>query len=213
MVDPVSIRVQADPVGRRLCCDVLRHGGLVLLPTDTVYGLAVRADCKPALDALFAAKGRGDSQPAALLRPRDPGWEHLGVEPTGAALALAEAFWPGALTLLVHTHNPWDARIDGGKGTLGVRVPDHSWLLGLLEEMNEPIAVSSANLSGQPAARDLVRLPEPLLRAVDAVVEGGRLPDEPPSAVMDVSGPAPRLVREGALGARAMSMVERMLDT
>ena len=203
--------MRTDDAGLQRIREALRSDRVVVVPTDTVYGLAVRAGSSVALDALFEAKGRRAAQPAALLRPRNPGWDALGVEPSRIVVELTRAFWPGALTLLVHSNKPWDARIDGGRGILGVRVPNHPWLLNLLEETGEPVAVTSANLSGEPEIRDPGALPDTLRERVDVIVDDGEFPDVPPSAVVDVTGGEPRLVRDGLCGVEVMAAVARML--
>lgn len=199
--------VSPDSKGLQQCADALLAGGTVLVPTDTVYGVAALAGNTAALDRLFAMKGRAAQSPVALLRPRDPGWAVLGVNPPDPVRELAKRFWPGALTLLMRSEVVWDARIDGGKGVLGVRVPALDWLLDLLENVQDPVGVTSANLSGAGEIHDPDDLPEPFLQALDLIVDSGPLPPCRPSTVIDATGDTARLVRLGALSMERLSTV------
>ncbi len=199
--------VSPDADGLRRCADALSTGRTVLVPTDTVYGVAALAEDNRALDRLFALKGRAAESPVALLRPRDTDWAALSVDPPDSVRALAERFWPGALTLLVSSEVVWDARIDGGKGVLGVRVPALDWLLDLLERVRKPVGVTSANISGAGEIHDLNDLPEPFLQALDLIVDSGRLPPCRPSTVIDATRESARLVRLGALSLERLSTV------
>ena len=191
--------ISVDAQGHEACRNALTAGGLVIVPTDTVYGVAALAESPTTLDSLFALKGRKHGMPVALLRPLNPNWGDLGVTPSESVLKLAKAYWPGALTLLVKTSKHWDPRIDGGAGILGLRVPNHPWLLDLLAGLSQPIAVTSANRTGCGEVSDPDSLPDDFLHGVEIVVNAGRLPEAPASTVLDASGEEIRLIREGSL--------------
>lgn len=193
------IQVQADREGRIECQRVLLDGGTAILPTDTVYGLAGLADNCQTLDAMFDVKGRNNQSPVAILRPKNPDWSALGVVPSPKLLKIADLFWPGALTLLVHTNRVWDSRVDGGRGILGIRVPDCPWLLELLDGLERPLAVTSANRTGEKEIYHPHDLAVEFRERIDLVVDGGRLPPVKPSTVLDVTGESTCVVRKGAI--------------
>lgn len=182
----------------REAVEALARGGLVVVPTDTVYGVAARPDLPEATARVFAAKGR----------PRDLTLPVLAADAAAAglagvlderALSLAERFWPGPLTLVVprtETSTPWD--LGEGRDTVGLRVPDHRWTRALLGETG-PLAVTSANRSGEPTPPDCDGVRAALGEAVEVYVCDDPRPAGPPSTVLDLTGPEPRVLREGAL--------------
>jgi L-threonylcarbamoyladenylate synthase len=186
----------ADPY--REAAEALARGALVVLPTDTVYGVAARPDLPEATARVFAAKGR----PRDLTLPvlvADAGAAGLAGSLDGRALSLAQRFWPGPLTLVVprtEASTPWD--LGEGRDTVGLRVPDHRWTRSLLEETG-PLAVTSANLSGEPTPPDCDGVKEALGDSVEVYVCDDPRPAGPPSTVLDLTGPEPRILRQGAL--------------
>jgi tRNA threonylcarbamoyl adenosine modification protein (Sua5/YciO/YrdC/YwlC family) len=200
----------ADPAqraeGLSAATDAVRRGELVVLPTDTVYGLGADAFTPTAVDALLAAKGRGRDLPVPVLVGS---WRALDgltgyVPPT--VRSLVEAFWPGGLTLVVE-HAPslaWD--LGDARGTVAVRMPLHPVALELLAETG-PMAVSSANKSGQPPATSVAEAHEQLGYAVAVYLDGGPSGDPVPSTIVDVTGSTPRLLRPGAVALEALREV------
>jgi L-threonylcarbamoyladenylate synthase len=176
----------------------LRRGALVVLPTDTVYGVAADAFNPAAVDALLVAKGRGRDMPVPVLVASRAMLDAVveGLSDTGRALA--EAFWPGALTLVVrHTaHLAWD--LGETRGTVAVRMPDHPLTIEVITQTG-PLAVSSANRSGHPAATTMLDARLQLGAAVEVYLDGGPCTDSVPSSIVDVTGAAPLLLRAGAL--------------
>ena len=178
--------------------EALANGGLVVVPTDTVYGVAARPDLPEATARVFAAKGR----------PRDLTLPVLAADAEAAglagalderALSLALRFWPGPLTLVVprtETSTPWD--LGEGGDTVGLRVPDHRRTQALLTETG-PLAVTSANRSGEPTPPDCDGVKAALGDAVEVYVCDDPRPGGPPSTVLDLTGPEPRILRQGAL--------------
>lgn len=192
--------------GLRHATDALRRGELVVLPTDTVYGLAADAFSAEAVGALLAAKGRGRAMPPPVLVPDARTLDGLAADVPATARALVEAFWPGALTLICWAQPSlrWDLGDTGG--TVALRMPHHEVALELLTATG-PLAVSSANLTGQPAATTAAAARDQLGDAVAAYLEAGPTADSPPSTIVDATGPVVRVVRVGALAVDAVREV------
>ncbi|GAA1850402.1 hypothetical protein GCM10009736_16330 [Actinomadura bangladeshensis] len=176
----------------------VRRGELIVLPTDTVYGVGADAFVPPAVAALLEAKGRGREMPPPVL---------VGSVRAATALVddlgtygqdLIDEFWPGALTLVCRA-NPnlmWD--LGETKGTVAVRMPMHELAVEVLKETG-PLAVSSANLSGQPAARSAEEAEKMLGDSVSVYLDGGLSGRADPSTILDLTGPVPRVLRKGAI--------------
>ena len=179
--------------------NVLARGGLVVLPTDTVYGLAADAFTPPAVAALLAAKGRGRQMPPPVLVPDARTLDGLCTGLLPGVRDLVAAFWPGGLTIICPAQPSlaWD--LGETHGTVAVRMPDHPAALALLRRTG-PLAVSSANLTGAPAATTAAEAAEQLGNAVAVVLDGGTAPGGVASSIVDATGPGLRLVRAGAIG-------------
>jgi len=171
----------------------------VVLPTDTVYGLGANAFNADAVASLLAAKGRGRQSPPPVLIPNIRTVEGLGRDVPAAARALMEKLWPGALTVIVHAHLSlaWD--LGDTQGTVALRMPDHAAALALLGRTG-PLAVSSANLTGAPAATNARDAERQLGESVRVYLDGGDAPGGTASTIVDATDPAGlRVVREGAI--------------
>ena len=180
--------------GVQMATHTLRTGGLVVLPTDTVYGLAADAFSPRAVDALLAAKGRGRDMPVPVLVSSREMFEAVASELTDKARALADACWPGALTLVVR-HSPalaWD--LGESRGTVAVRMPDHALAVELIAATG-PLAVSSANRTGLSPATTAADAEAMLGDEVEVYLDGGPSPASTPSTIVDVTGEVPRLLR------------------
>jgi tRNA threonylcarbamoyl adenosine modification protein (Sua5/YciO/YrdC/YwlC family) len=176
----------------------VQQGKLVVLPTDTVYGIGADAFDPAAVRALLAAKGRGREMPPPVLVSAASTLDAIASAVPGYARALVEEFWPGPLTL-VCTQQPslqWD--LGDTRGTVAVRMPDHEVALEILERTG-PLAVSSANLTGEPAAVDADTAESMLGDAVEVIVDGGEAPGKEASTIVDVTGTQGRVLRRGAL--------------
>ena len=183
--------------------EALARGELVVLPTDTVYGVAARPDLPGATDRLFAAKGRPRelTLPVLIGEPRDA--DRLGAI-DDRCRRLIERFWPGPLTLVVlraEASVPWDLGAD--RQTIGLRVPDHDGTRTLLGETG-PLAVTSANRSGQPTPSDCEGVRAALGDSVAVYVCDDPRPAGPPSTVVDATGPELTVLREGALDGKTV---------
>ncbi|HEY9409151.1 MAG TPA: L-threonylcarbamoyladenylate synthase [Jiangellaceae bacterium] len=173
-------------------------GKLIVLPTDTVYGVGADAFSATAVAALLAAKGRGPDMPVPVLVGAPETLAGIAIT-NDAVDALVEAFWPGGLTLVCREQPSlrWD--LGRTEGTVAVRMPRHDIALELLRETG-PLAVSSANVTGQPPARSAAQAREQLGDAVAVYLEAGLTDDDVPSTIVDVTGEVPRVLRAGAVG-------------
>ncbi|GAA2385622.1 L-threonylcarbamoyladenylate synthase [Nonomuraea africana] len=176
----------------------VRKGELVVLPTDTVYGIGADAFTPSAVTALLEAKGRGRDMPPPVLvgtvRAANALVEDLG--PYGQDLI--DAFWPGPLTLVCKANRSLSWDLGDTKGTVAVRMPLHPVALDLLKETG-PMAVSSANRSGAPAATTAQNAEEQLGDAIAVYLDGGPCADDTPSSILDLTTAVPRLLRKGAI--------------
>jgi tRNA threonylcarbamoyl adenosine modification protein (Sua5/YciO/YrdC/YwlC family) len=185
--------------GMTAAVTALSRGELVLLPTDTVYGVAADAFTPAAVTRLLAAKNRGRSMPVPVLIGEASTLAGLVVNIPPIAHTLAEAFWPGGLTLVVE-HAPslaWD--LGEAEGTVAIRLPDDEVARELLRRTG-PLAVSSANRSGRPAATNAAEAEYQLGEHVDVVLDGGPRSGSAASTIVDCTAPTPRLLRLGAIG-------------
>ena len=184
--------------GMRLARAAIGRGDLVVLPTDTVYGLAADAFDPDAVAGLLAAKGRGREMPPPVLISNASTLDALARDVPAFARALVDAFWPGPLTLVCRqqTSLMWD--LGDTRGTVAVRMPDHALALEILERTG-PLAVSSANATGLPAATDADSAEEMLGDRIDVLVDDGESPVGEASTIVDCTGPQGRVLREGAL--------------
>jgi tRNA threonylcarbamoyl adenosine modification protein (Sua5/YciO/YrdC/YwlC family) len=182
------------------------EGQLVVLPTDTVYGIGADAFNAAAVAALLAAKGRGRDMPAPVLVGSWSTIDGLVAAVPAVMRELIEAFWPGALTLVVR-HAPslaWD--LGDARGTVAIRMPLHPVAIDLLDQTG-PMAVSSANRTGQPAALTADRAQAQLGDSVAAYLDGGPALEGIASTIVDLSGQRARLVRAGAVSLEALREV------
>lgn len=192
----------ADPIDRRAGLEAAAHaaasGNLVVLPTDTVYGIGADAFNAAAVRALLAAKGRGPDMPVPVLVGSWTTIEGLVMAVPPVARTLVEAFWPGGLSLVIE-HAPslqWD--LGDANGTVMVRMPLHPVAIDLLRLVG-PMAVSSANRSGNPPATTAADAQAQLGEQVSVYLDGGPSPIGVASTVVDITGDIPRVLRVGAV--------------
>ena len=186
--------------------DALAAGELVVLPTDTVYGIGANAFTPPAVQALLDAKGRGRQMPPPVLIAETRTLDGLAWDVPAGARALAEAFWPGGLTLVVRAQPSlaWDLGETGG--TVALRVPDHPVARELLRRTG-PLAVSSANRTGRPAATVATDAAAQLGDSVAVYLDAGPTPGLTPSTIVDATGASMRVLRFGVLDLAALREV------
>lgn len=182
----------------------LEKGGLVVLPTDTVYGIGADAFSPLAVSRLLDAKGRGRQMPPPVLVGNLAVLDALAIDITPEVRALVERFWPGALTLILRAQPSlaWDLGDTGG--TVALRMPDHDVTRALLERWG-PLAVTSANLTGEPAAQDVATAEGYFGAAVPVYLDAGPSAGPIPSTIVDAV--AMRIVRHGAISAAELADV------
>ncbi|MDB1087622.1 L-threonylcarbamoyladenylate synthase [Streptomyces sp. ACA25] len=198
--------------GLREAASAVRRGDLVVLPTDTVYGVGADAFNNKAVNNLLEAKGRGRGMPSPVLVGSPNTLHGLVTDMSEQAWELVDAFWPGALTLVAR-HQPslaWD--LGETRGTVAVRMPLHPVALELLKEVG-PMAVSSANLTGHPAPQTCDEASGMLGDSVAVLLDGGPTPDTVPSSIVDLTGRVPVLLRAGAVSEEELRKVVPDLET
>ena len=188
--------VKSDEEGLEAAAKVLLAGGVAVIPTDTVYGLAAHPDFPEAVDRLYTIKGREQKKPIALLASDVVVVERAGYQITGKACELVK-HWPGGLTLILakSTLNSQHSTLNSAEG---FRVPDHDWTRRLLAKCGGLLRVTSANLSGQRAATDAPQALADVGLSADIVVDDGISPGGVPSTVVKVDGGHIEVLRLGA---------------
>jgi len=187
--------------------EAVRRGELVVLPTDTVYGVGADAFNMEAVAAVLAAKGRGREMPPPVLVPSSRTVDGLATNVPAYARDLIEAFWPGPLTLVLHAQSSlmWD--LGDTNGTVAVRMPQDDTALKLLADVG-PMAVTSANVSGQPPALTILDAASQLGSAVSIYLDAGRSVGGLASTILDCTGEAPVMLRGGAV---SVSQIQEIL--
>ena len=186
---------------------VLRRGGVIGIPTDTVYGIAANALDEDAVDRVFTLKGREDTSPIPVLIGEVADLFRYGAHVTDEAVALAEAFWPGQLTIVVSKSDLIPSVVSGGLDTVGLRIADHHVPRRLISDLGAPITATSANISGTEALNSAVSVAEQLGDRLDLVFDGGQLAPSRSSTVIDVTSGPPKILREGAVPAAEIGRV------
>lgn len=179
---------------------VVAADGLLVIPTDTVYGIAADAFSATGVASLLAAKGRGRNMPPPVLVGSKTTLLGLAEAVDQRILELTERFWPGALTIICAAQPSLDWDLGDTHGTVAVRMPDHPLTLELLAKTG-PLAVSSANTHGAPAATSAQNASDMLGDAVEIYLDAGRATGGTASTIIDMTSTPPRLLREGPIGA------------
>ncbi|MDJ0452874.1 L-threonylcarbamoyladenylate synthase [Gordonia amicalis] len=197
---------QSRSAGIRAAVGAAKAGRLVVVPTDTLYGVGCDAFDSDAVGSLLAAKHRGRDMPVPVLVGSWHSIDGLVLSVPQAARDLIEAFWPGGLSLVVRQAPSlaWD--LGDTDGTVMLRMPLHPVAIELLREIG-PMAVSSANVSGRPPATTVDEAREQLGDEISVYLDGGPAPVAQASTIVDVSGAQPRILREGAITAEAVAEV------
>ncbi len=196
----MTARVVADDAsGRAQAVDVLKAGGIVALPTDTVYGIAVAIATPAGIERLFEVKRRPPDRAIMLLLDDATQAARAG-QMTPAAAALAAAAWPGGLSVVVPQRADvrWPSVLTGGAATIGLRVPDHGAPRTLARGVG-PLPTTSANVSGLPEASDAAGIVDQLGELIDLVLDGGPALGGPASTVVDCTSTLPVILRVGAV--------------
>lgn len=189
--------------------EAVRGGKVVVIPTDTVYGVGADAFSEDAVAAVLAAKGRGRDMPPPVLVPNVRTVDGLATDVPPWARDLIREFWPGPLTLVFKAQSSlmWD--LGETNGTVALRMPQDDIALEVLAEVG-PMAVTSANQSGHPAATTVTDAAAQLGAAVAVYLDAGRRDDNVPSTIVDCTGERPEVLREGAI---SRAQLDAVLDT
>ncbi len=200
----------SDEVRIREIGEIVRRGGVIVYPTDTVYGIGGDPFKEIVVRRVFQIKRRGEKE-MPLLVPSLEKAEELAVFDENA-LRLARAFWPGPLTLVLKSRVGFPRELMARKETIGLRIPRHDLALKIIEAAGGVIIGTSANISGRPPPRSVEELDPNIEREVDLVVDGGRTERGVPSTVVELAQgnevPTIRVIREGAIkGEELLSVV------
>ncbi len=212
----MSIRFACNQEGERArgvarAAQSVTDGELVVMPTDTVYGIGCDAFSPAAVASLLAAKGRGRAMPPPVLIPHVRTLDGITTRVSPQVRALAEAFWPGGLTIICHAQPPLNWDLGDTNGTVAVRMPLHPVALELLDRTG-PLAVTSANLTGQPAAVNCDQAQEQLGESVAVYLDAGSSGSGVASTIIDGTGDVPVVVREGGISAAQLAEVLPQLE-
>lgn len=199
-----------DPQALDSAVEVLQGDGLVAFPTDTVYGLGAKIDSPASIEALFRVKGRERSKAIPILLGDPADLDKVAIDISYTALRLAQRYWPGALTLVVPRHTALPDMLSPGP-TIGVRMPDHPLALRLLR-LTGPLAVTSANLSGEPSLSSAGDVAAQLGGRIDLILDGGITPGGRPSTVVDCTGAELVILRQGPISLRMLQAALSKLE-
>lgn len=202
---------QARQEGLAAAAETVSNRGCIVLPTDTVYGIGADAFSPQAVAVLLAAKGRSRTMPPPVLMAEARVLDGLAVEVPEAARKLAEAFWPGGLTVIVQAQPLLNWDLGETRGTVALRVPDDELARELLAATG-PLAVSSANRHGGPAATTIGEAREALSESVEVYLDDGPRTSTEPSSIVDCTMTPPQVVRTGALSVDSLREIVEVAD-
>lgn len=200
-----KILLAEDPESLNLALTTIRQGGLVAFPTDTVYGVGASAFNSKAVADLYRVKGRGSEKPIPVMIADLQDLDQVAEPVPETGLQLAQRFWPGAITLVLPKRKELPKEVSE-TSRIGVRVPDHAFAQSLLTESG-PLAVTSANRSGEPSACSLDEVLEALGGKIEIVVDGGITAGGIPSTVVDCTRSPVRVLREGPISSKSIFAV------
>ncbi|MDI6901196.1 MAG: L-threonylcarbamoyladenylate synthase [Anaerosomatales bacterium] len=182
-----------------LAATVLRDGGIVVFPTETVYGIGASATSCIGPQEIIDIKMRPKNKPLPWLVEDEDALDTYGVDVPEYAHRLAKAFWPGALTIVVKAADVVAPEFRDDRGTVALRCPDHDLVQDLIRASGNAIITTSANTSGKPPAGSFDELEERIIAAADLTLDGGETLHRTASTVVDCIGPEPVITREGAI--------------
>ena len=182
----------------------LKSGGIIAIPTDTVYGLGADPFNADAVQKLYTIKGRPDGKPIPLVLSSVADVHRVARNLPDFFFHLTDRFWPGGLTIIVEAKELLPVLTAGGN-TVGVRIPDNPLLLQILHAFGGPAAITSANLSGEPPATSPQEIGETLTSRLDLIVDGGKTPGPIPSTVYDISVSPPIIRRHGVISEETLA--------
>ena len=188
----------------REAAHLIQTGGIVVVPTETFYGLAVDPFNPEALAMLISLKGKPDASPIPLLLANAEQAAQVAGELPEEVAQITQMFWPGPLTIVVPAKPDLPEQVTGGTGTVGIRVPGLLLTRRLAETLGRPMTGTSANLHGGPACRTAAEVVRTFTSRVSMIIDGGPTTGGASSTVVDFSRPLPRIIREGAVPASAL---------
>jgi L-threonylcarbamoyladenylate synthase len=188
---------------------ILKKGGIVAFPTDTVYGLGAAVNLPQAVERVYQVKERPKNMPLPLLLADKSQIEEVAEPVPPIAWLLAAKFLPGALTIVLFKSRAVPDTVTGGGKTVAIRIPAHPIPLALARGVGTPIVGTSANLSGKPSALTAEEVYTQLGNKVDLIIDGGRCPDGKESTIVDLTGETPLVLREGAISQEELSSAYR----
>jgi len=192
------------PKAMKLARRLLREGEVVAFPTDTVYGVGANAFERFAVREVFAVKERPLDKGLPVFIYQVDDLNLVARDVPNQAWPLLQKLWPGALTVVLRKNAALPDDVTGGQETVAIRIPDHPVSLDLVIEVGRPLAVTSANLSGQPTPRTAQGVAAQLGSHIPLILDGGPSPSSQPSTIIDLSGSPPRLLRQGDLTIEAL---------
>ncbi len=189
--------------------EIIKTGGLVAVPTETVYGLAADGLNADAVEKIYDVKDRPETKPISLLVSGMADVEKFCRGIPDAAYELAERFWPGPLTMVLFKSDTVPDIVTAGVNTVGVRCPDHPKTLALIRLAGVPLAAPSANMSGEPSPKNVADVLKVFDGKIDAAIDGGRCTVGIESTIVDMTANPPKLLRQGGL---SRDMIEAALN-
>lgn len=191
--------LQASEAAIEKAAQVLKEGGLVAFPTDTVYGLGAHAFQPQAVERIYIAKMRPKDKAISLLLARAEDLSLIAKRMPDEVRPLIERFWPGDLTLVVPKSAVVPEILTSGRPSVAVRVPDHSLVIALIEALGAPLTGTSANISGHPSPVTAWEVEEELGGRIELIIDGGACPGGIPSTVLDMTTDPPLIRRQGSI--------------
>jgi L-threonylcarbamoyladenylate synthase len=188
---------------------ILKEGGIVAFPTDTVYGLGAAVSLPQAVERVYEVKERAKNMPLPLLLADKSQIDEVAEPVPPVARLLAEKFLPGALTMVLFKSRAVPDTVTGGGKTVAIRIPAHPVPIALIRGVGTPIVGTSANLSGKPSALTAEEVYNQLNNKVDLIIDGGRCPGGKESTIVDLTGETPLVLREGAISREELKSAYR----
>lgn len=210
-MDTRIVRVDPEkclPAELMIVAEILTHDGLVVYPTDTFYGLGVNSFSPSAIHRAYGLKKRDPSKPLSVVISDSDMLSAVARDIPHLFESMTSEFWPGPLTVVLHASSRMPEALLGSHRTIGVRLPDHAWLRGLVKTAGFPITATSANIAGEAEISDPSRAIQVFQGKVECVVDGGITRGGLPSTVVDLTAGKPSILREGAIPS---SLLEKFL--
>jgi len=195
----------------KTAAEIIKKGGVVIFPTETVYGIGADVFNLKAIERIFNIKGRCFSNPLSVHISNKKDIQKIAVNLNKIAEIIIEKFLPGPLTIVLEKNKNIPDEVTAGKKTVGVRIPDHTVALKFIEESETFIAAPSANFSGKKSPSNISEIPEKILSSVDFVLDYGKTKIGIPSTVIDLTQNPPVILREGAIKKQEIEAVVGIL--